>query len=752
MPFLQLKGIGKIYVSNNNVTVGIRDVNLSFELGEFVAITGKSGAGKSTLLNVISGIDSYEEGELLIEGNQTSHYLQNEWEEYRKKYISFIFQDYNIIDSYTVLENVELSLMHIQNPIERRKQAVEYITRVGLKHRMKYKGSKLSGGEKQRTVIARALAKNSPIIVADEPTGNLDSQTSKEIIELLHEIAKNRLLIVVTHNYDDFKDYATRHIRVYDGGIESDEQVRTPEEITEVIKPIEDNDTRMETFKKGIRLGKTIFFAKPRLAIFMILLMLIGTIGMFYSASTFGSGFDLFKKEKMFTEMNGRVVIIKNNGDVISNDELNNLKNKYNATDALHYDFLVDKGTNISFYINAFEEWEPFTIAFDKNFGSNIYGSYPKNDDEVFLYLPISDKVLAEPNDLIGSRIGLDGINSDIYKVTGVKYFYDNNKSAEAVFTRNGFETATALYYVCKNSSISISGSTSTSTDHIMYSLQIAPTFDIEKGKVYVYDKLYNQFLKKYNGENIETVISFLADFSSYYSGRSIFSYDEEFKQYTFESRFETKDIIASTDTSSLDNNSYLVISVYDIVDIASKTLELNYVQASLFFKNNSEASKAIEGLKDDGYIAIRSDQTYKSADIDSVLTAIGQIFSLVGFVLIIIFIAFFINLVTSKSLEAFRNELGIMRSMGINVKIIKIGNRYRLVLSVIPAFIIVIIILIIFYLVPKLNPVFRYLYWYHYLLIVIGMFILIMRVGRKQDKKLFNQSVKNAIRNGEDQ
>ena len=222
MALLQLKDIGKIYVSEGSVAVGIRGVNLSFEKGEFVAVTGKSGSGKSTLLNVISGMDSYEEGELYIEGQPTSHYLQPEWEEYREKYISFIFQDYNIIESFTVLQNVELSLMHIEDKKERRERAVELLKRVGLSSHLNHKGSKLSGGQKQRTVIARALAKDSPIILADEPTGNLDSETSKEIIELLREVSKEKLLIVVTHNFEQLESVATRHIRVFDGSVESD--------------------------------------------------------------------------------------------------------------------------------------------------------------------------------------------------------------------------------------------------------------------------------------------------------------------------------------------------------------------------------------------------------------------------------------------------------------------------------------------------------------------------------------------------
>ena len=188
MALLTLKDIGKIYVSEGSVSVGIRGVNLSFNKGEFVAVTGKSGSGKSTLLNVISGMDTYEEGELFIEDQPTSHYMQQDWEEYREKYISFIFQDYNIIESFTVLQNVELALMHIDDKKERRKRAMELLRRVGMTSHIRQKGSKLSGGQKQRTVIARALAKDSPIILADEPTGNLDAATSAEIIELLTDV------------------------------------------------------------------------------------------------------------------------------------------------------------------------------------------------------------------------------------------------------------------------------------------------------------------------------------------------------------------------------------------------------------------------------------------------------------------------------------------------------------------------------------------------------------------------------------
>ena len=327
MAQLTLKDIGKIYVSDGNVAVGIRGVNLSFDRGEFVAITGKSGSGKSTLLNVISGMDSYEEGELYIEGQPTSHYLESDLEEYREKYISFIFQDYNIIESFTVLQNVELALMHIEDKNERRKRAVELIDRVGLSSHMKHKGSKLSGGQKQRTVIARSLAKDSPIILADEPTGNLDSATSKEILKLLYEVSHDKLVIVVTHNFEQVEEYATRHIRIFDGAVEFDHTLKAPEIISgysEDTRKDKENSkkTKKSWVKNGLALGRAIFTAKPKLSLFLCLLMLIGTMGIFFVAALSGEATAELNPSYMFNHIDGRVVLTKQSGEIITDDEL----------------------------------------------------------------------------------------------------------------------------------------------------------------------------------------------------------------------------------------------------------------------------------------------------------------------------------------------------------------------------------------------------------------------------------------------
>ncbi|NCA67490.1 MAG: ABC transporter ATP-binding protein/permease, partial [Clostridia bacterium] len=222
-PIIRLQDLSKIYSSNGAVAVGLHKVNAEFYQGEFIAVTGSSGSGKSTLLNVISCIDSYEEGEMYLFGEETAYFSEADRAEYRKKHVAFIFQDYNIIDSYTVYQNVELALLN-RYPVkaERRRIILELLDKVGLRAHANHRATRLSGGQKQRVSIARALAKDAPILFADEPTGNLDSKTSAEILSLLRNLSKDKLVIVVTHSFDQISAYATRKIRLADGAIVED--------------------------------------------------------------------------------------------------------------------------------------------------------------------------------------------------------------------------------------------------------------------------------------------------------------------------------------------------------------------------------------------------------------------------------------------------------------------------------------------------------------------------------------------------
>lgn len=239
MSVIKLENVSKFYKSTETVSIGMQKVNLEFSMGEFVAVTGESGSGKSTLLNVVSGLDSYEEGEFYLFGEETSHYIISDWEAYRSAYVGFVFQNYNIIDSYTVLQNVLLALeVQGYDPKKKKARALELIDEVGLTSHINHKASKLSGGQKQRAVIARALAKDCPIIVADEPTGNLDSKSAEQVMELLHNISRNKLVIVVTHDFEIIEPYATRKIKMHDGEVVEDKHLKKVDQDIVTEEPV----------------------------------------------------------------------------------------------------------------------------------------------------------------------------------------------------------------------------------------------------------------------------------------------------------------------------------------------------------------------------------------------------------------------------------------------------------------------------------------------------------------------------------
>ncbi len=227
-PLLEAVGISKIY-SQGAVAVGLHRLSCKLYAGEFVAVTGSSGSGKSTLLNLLSGLDSYDEGELLYRGERTSHFDEADREKWRNKNVAFIFQAYNVLDSYTVYQNIELVLLDkLPDKKQRRERVMELIRAVGLEEHANHRTIKLSGGQKQRVAIARALAMDAPILFADEPCGNLDSKTTKEILELLYSVSRGKLVIVVTHSFEELEPYATRKLRLADGQLVEDQLLHEP--------------------------------------------------------------------------------------------------------------------------------------------------------------------------------------------------------------------------------------------------------------------------------------------------------------------------------------------------------------------------------------------------------------------------------------------------------------------------------------------------------------------------------------------
>lgn len=217
---IKLQNISKYYYSETAVTQALQGINLEFRMGEFVAITGESGSGKSTLLRIISGMDTFDDGELYVDGQPTFQYDEDDWEEYRRTKIGFVFQDYSLIGHYTAKENIVSALLIMGVPEkEAGDKAIHYLERVGLSEQRDQRASKLSSGQKQRLSIARALAKDTDIIVADEPTGNLDSETGAQIVKLLRDLSQDHLVIMVTHNYEQVEKYVTRKVRLHDGSL-----------------------------------------------------------------------------------------------------------------------------------------------------------------------------------------------------------------------------------------------------------------------------------------------------------------------------------------------------------------------------------------------------------------------------------------------------------------------------------------------------------------------------------------------------
>ena len=228
---LQLQHISKVYHTANQEFHALKDISIRFRENEFVSILGQSGSGKTTLLNIIGGLDQYTSGDLLIQGKSTKQFKDRDWDSYRNHTIGFVFQSYNLIGHQTALSNVEIAMtLSGVSKAERKKRAIEALERVGLKDHLYKKPNQMSGGQMQRIAIARALVNNPKVVLADEPTGALDSETSVQIMELLKDIAKERLVIMVTHNPELAKTYSTRIVQVLDGNILSDSNPYEPTE------------------------------------------------------------------------------------------------------------------------------------------------------------------------------------------------------------------------------------------------------------------------------------------------------------------------------------------------------------------------------------------------------------------------------------------------------------------------------------------------------------------------------------------
>lgn len=287
---LTLQNLAKYYTSAQSVVVGLNPTNLTFCRGEFVAITGESGSGKSTLAHVLGGILPYEGGELLFKGKPTSHYDSSDWERYRRDCVSFISQNYGILPGSSVLDNVTCALrLTGVDKAEAQRKAEEILKRVELWDLRRRRAAKLSSGQKQRLSIARALAKPAPVLIADEPTGNLDAENSAMVIELLAEAAKDRLVILITHEFSEAADSVTRHIELHDGRVTMDIKLRdVPEPAAPAPRALKAEG------KKGLSwfVARFQIKARPVWSALMLCMFAAAVFAMFAVTGTFISNLD----------------------------------------------------------------------------------------------------------------------------------------------------------------------------------------------------------------------------------------------------------------------------------------------------------------------------------------------------------------------------------------------------------------------------------------------------------------------------
>ena len=424
---ITLKNVSKYYYNKGIIASGFTKLNLSFHLGEFVAITGESGSGKSTLLNVISGLDSCEEGEMYIDGKETSHYTETDFENYRREYISNIFQNFNLVNSYTVYQNIELVMLtNGKKGREVKQKVLALIDKVGLHRYRNTKVSKLSGGQKQRVAIARALAKETPILIADEPTGNLDSSSALEIIQLLHDISKDKLVIIVTHNYEQVEKYVTRKIKMHDGKVLEDKVLKKTKEVNYKKNEKQHHFRFSSKLKLGFRNAFNIF---PKFVlVLMVYLFVVSSVMFAYS---------FFKKQIYLLENNGynsyfqdtsstRLVIKKEDKSVFSDEDYEKIKNISHVKKIVPYDLGLDSLVRIS----DLESFDVVGTMFNiDDFSEKIaYGSIPSKDDEILLVDSKDNYYITSLKDeLIGKKVYLenqygDSDRSKSYTIVGIAY------------------------------------------------------------------------------------------------------------------------------------------------------------------------------------------------------------------------------------------------------------------------------------------------------------------------------------------
>ena len=711
---LKLEHVSKYYHNNGVTTKGLDDISVEFNKGEVVAITGESGSGKSTLLNIISNLDTYDDGEIYFKGNETSYFNVLDMDQFRKNKISFIFQNYNIIDSYTVLENVMVPLMiNGVSKKEAKEKALEILKKVNLSERSNNRGTQLSGGEKQRCVIARALALDTPIIACDEPTGNLDQKTGREIMELICSLSKDKLVLIVTHNYDEISDLATRKIKIHDGKIVEDIKFKsfdeeTKEELNLDYTPI--------SKKVDLNIALSNLLSTPKKTIFTLLVFLViafFSLNIFQSVSNSANT----NPSNEFSYANELKYMVYN--DEYKTLDLESLKSVGKVVTNPFYEKTRISLTNVS------EDYSYLYATYETYVDGEIKeGRTPQNDNEFVLYL--SDNLYNSYN--VGDKFALKTSNLEFVKRNST-----SNTGYSSDLDREEFVICGIGYSKSVNSYI-ISGCEKLEQIARFSALGESMYFD-----TVVYNLLEDQVYPLYFNYHEKTHIANYSE-SSYLGTK-----DSYLKYYNYNLAK-----VSSLPHSDIEEPQYqkefngvtstcinAVVIGYDFSDYISGTFE-----ASVYVSKTSDIKK-LDNLDVSYY------QSTISTD-NSVLDEIN-LYLIYFQGALLCFILYIISYVILRKIYETKNEsYTIFRTLGVTVSDMKKITLFEVLIQSIISTTVIYIIMTILGNAFKLN---NYLSIFSnisfgttilYFLLTIGMSILI---AIKFNKKLFSKSVKESLK-----
>ena len=641
---LELKNVSKFYYKKGIVSSGISKVSLKFDMGEFIAITGESGSGKSTLLNVISGLDTYEEGEMYVNGEETSHYNEEDYEEYRKKYIGNIFQSFNLVNSYTVYQNVELVLL-INGETRRsvKHKVIDILKKVDLYKYRHTKVSKLSGGMKQRVSIARCLAKDTPIIIADEPTGNLDSKNAKSVLKLLYEISKYKLVIVVTHNFEQISEYATRRITMHDGSVIEDMKLKDKNEVKEV------NTSKFKKTKviSNLRLGiRNTFNIVPKflLLTFVYLFVLISIVGVysaFLELESTNNAYNSFFNE---TDANKRVIVKKKDNSSFTNEEINKLKSISNVEKVITNDYVYDYSMSLMDYENIFLDSNFMKLEEFK--GKLKYGRMPLNDNEIIVSGSKENYYIEDMgSELINKEVSINSGSDEIkVKIVGVSVFDKYNWMVTSYVSDK-------IYNYVENKVEQVYGTTNVYvSDNSQIEYPNIKTSDIlSEGQVYISEN-YSYNCKSYNCMKDSLNIKF----SNMYTNKEIsLSNVKVYNKNNFKKIFGSE--YDDMDTIYLSNNDY------------DKLYKNNNIyQVSLFVKDVRNIDKTMNELND--YVSFSLNSVKQDGALVQVIKIVKTIVITV-LVIVLFFVSYFVIKLIMKSRNKYFTTIRILGGSYIEVK-----------------------------------------------------------------------------------